>query len=289
MGKRYFLTDLDGTLLQSDATVSEYTRRLLASAQELGVVIGYATARGLISSRKVTEGVDWKHPRVLYNGALIVSPDGETVLGGNWLNPEMTERVLACGREHGLVPLLFVIDGDNRELVYHEKLHRTGDIQFCGSRPGDPRFREQVRLNCPGDCRTLSITYIGLAEELEPLHQKVAVCFGDQVHTHMMKDNYIKDHYFLEISHARANKREGALLWAELAGCKPEELTVFGDNLNDLGLFEAAGCRVAVANAHPDLLKLAHRTTASNDEDGVARYIESEMLRGSDGTNLTRL
>jgi 5-amino-6-(5-phospho-D-ribitylamino)uracil phosphatase len=158
--------------------------------------------------------------------------------------------------------------------VFHEELSRSGDRQFWDSRPNDPRFKQTARLSCPNNLRTLIITYIGLLEELQPLKTALLSKFGSAVHYHLMKDQYIEDHYFLEISHAKANKKEGLRMWAELVGCKPEEVTVFGDNLNDTGMFEIAGNRVAVANAHPDLFELSTHTVPCNDDDGVAQYIE---------------
>ncbi|HUC90446.1 MAG TPA: type II pantothenate kinase [Paenibacillus sp.] len=62
-------------------------------------------------------------------------------------------------------------------------------------------------------------------------------------------------------------------------GCEPAEVTVFGDHLNDLGLFVLAGRKVAVANAHERIAELADERTASNDEDGVARYINHVLAR----------
>ena len=105
------------------------------------------------------------------------------------------------------------------------------------SRPNDLRFREVEPLACHHTHRTLIITYIGLLDELEKIHAYVNDTYGMEVHTHLMKDLYIADHYFLEFSHFMANKQEGLLLWSKLVGCDPTEVTVFGDNLNDIGLF----------------------------------------------------
>lgn len=95
-----------------------------------------------------------------------------------------------------------------------------------------------------------------------------------------MKDQYIEDHYFLEFSHRKANKYEGLTMWAKLMNCHPKEVTAFGDNLNDLGMFKAAGKSIAVANAKPKLLELANELIASNDDDGVAQYIAKILVGG---------
>ncbi|MNN62000.1 putative phosphatase [compost metagenome] len=96
-----------------------------------------------------------------------------------------------------------------------------------------------------------------------------------------MKDLYIEDHYFLEFSHPKANKSEGLKLWAQIMNVDTRDIVVFGDHLNDLGLFAAAGTRVAVQNAQEEVKALAHRVTASNNEDGVALFLENH-LKGRD-------
>ena len=184
----------------------------------------------------------------------------------------------------GITPLLFALDEQDYERVLHEKLERTGDLQFLASRPNDPRFREVEELHCSESLRTLILTYIGLLDDLLPLKAAVEEVLDSEVHIHLMKDSYIEGHYFLEFSHPEANKQMGLRLWAELVGCTSEEVTVFGDNLNDTGMFLEAGRKVAVANAHPDILLLADEIVASHDEDGVAVYMAAHMsgLRGNE-------
>lgn len=271
--QNYFLTDLDGTLLRSDATLSDYTVQVIMDALEKGIVISYATARSYISSNKIVSVIPWKHPIVLYNGAVIYDPLTNKVIGGRWLDTGSANQIISIGKTRNLIPFLFALDEKDNERVLHETLTRHGDLQFFESRPNDPRFREVTCLECPAQLRTLIITYIGRLEELEPLRAEVIEQFGDHVHIHLMKDNYIEDHYFLEFSHQLANKKEGLKQWAELIGCKPADVTVFGDNLNDMGMFKTAGTKVAVANAHTQLLKHASLVVESNDGDGVARYI----------------
>ncbi|NQX58478.1 HAD hydrolase family protein [Paenibacillus qinlingensis] len=271
--RNYFLTDLDGTLLSSHAKPSDFTVGVITSALEQGAVISYATARSYQSSQAVVSKIPWRYPLVLYNGAMLFDPLEKRVLGGRWLDHERTNIIIQTGKTRGLTPLLFALDEQDNERVHHEKLERTGDLQFLASRPNDPRFREVEELRSTESLRTLILTYIGLLEELIPLKTAVQEVLGSEVHIHLMKDNYIEDHYFLEFSHPEANKQMGLRLWAELVGCASEDVTVFGDNLNDTGMFVEAGRKVAVANAHPEILLLADEIVMSNDEDGVAVYI----------------
>lgn len=276
----YFLTDLDGTLLNSHAKPSDLTIRVITSALEQGVVVSYATARSYQSSHAVASEIPWRYPLILYNGAMLFDPIEKRVIGGRWLDCERSNAIIEMGKRYGIAPLLFALDEQDHERVHHEKLGRTGDLQFLSSRPNDPRFREVDELCSTEGLRTLILTYIGLLEELLPLKNAVQDVMGSEVHIHLMKDNYIADHYFLEFSHPEANKGMGLRLWAELVSCTTEDVTVFGDNLNDTGMFLEAGCKVAVANAHPDLKLLADEVVLSNDEDGVAVYIAARTRMG---------
>ncbi|WP_282935568.1 HAD family hydrolase [Paenibacillus sp. RC67] len=274
MEKYYVVTDLDGTLLRSDAVLSPFAEEVVHSALEQGIVMSYATARSYKSSTAVVGNVKWKYPLILYNGALLFDPLEMKKLDGAFLDPSLTDQVIRLGKGFGLSPLWFALDNHNEERVLHEPLQRKGDLEFLASRPNDTRFRELPELLYSELFQTLILTYIGLKEELELLVQAIRDQFQDGVHLHFMPDNYIANHYFLEVSHPKANKRDGLLMWANHIGCLPEDIIVFGDNLNDIGLFEAAGLRIAVANAQPELKAIADRTIESNSEDGVAKYIQ---------------
>lgn len=83
MNTKYFLTDLDGTLLRNDASLSEYTIEVIGHAMKQGAVISYSTARSFTSSSSVTSKIPWKYPVVLYNGALIYDPINKEVVEGH--------------------------------------------------------------------------------------------------------------------------------------------------------------------------------------------------------------
>ncbi len=277
MTERAFLTDLDGTLLRSDATLSRYTIETVNTLLDSGVKVSYATARSYRTSHQAVSTISWKYPVVLYNGALVVDSITHQVIDGYWLLPAFTDSLLELGRRHHLIPLLFGITSQDEEVVLHEPLTRIGERHFYESRPNDPRFREITWLQCPHDYRTLILTFIGLYEELLPLYNELTDLLGADIHMHFMKDYYIENHYFLEVSHPKANKREGLLIWARLVGIEPSQVTVFGDNPNDMGMFEQAGTAVAVSNAHPQLQAIADSIIESNEEDAVARYLSRQF------------
>jgi 5-amino-6-(5-phospho-D-ribitylamino)uracil phosphatase len=110
MKPNHFLTDLDGTLLRSDAALSDYTVRTITAALRDGVVISYATARSYTSSNKIVSAIPWKYPIVLYNGAMLLDPLSKRVIGGHWLDTDVANEVIELGRGHKLLPFLFALD-----------------------------------------------------------------------------------------------------------------------------------------------------------------------------------
>lgn len=277
MHKPAYITDLDGTLLRPDQTLSPFTIDVVTKAIEDETIVTFATARGYFSAMKVVADIPWKHPVILYNGAMIYDGTNRTVIDGYWLDREISNDIIRIGRKFRLTPFYFSLDEAHQERVLHETLRREGETAFYHSRSNDPRFREVPNLECPAGYRTLALTYIGLLDELEPIRQEVNELFGDVVHAHVMPDYYIRNHYFLEFSHANANKRDGLRLWCSHMGIRHEDTVVFGDHLNDLGLFEAGGTRVAVQNAHERIQELADVIVDSNQNDGVARYIRAQI------------
>ena len=70
--RKLYVSDLDGTLLRSDESVSEYTGSVINSLVEQGMIFSYATARSLITAKKATKGIHAKIPLIVYNGTLLL-------------------------------------------------------------------------------------------------------------------------------------------------------------------------------------------------------------------------
>lgn len=277
MKPKYFLIDLDGTLLRSDGSVSDFTVEVINKALRVGHIISFATARSLVSAKPIVGQIDWVYPIVLYNGALIVDPQAENILHGQFTDTTTAIEVLDLGRQFGLAPFVFGIDSLGTQRVWYEDFINDGQRKFAASRPGDPRFRLVERVHVDASNRILMLTYIATEEQLLPFKDEIDKRYVRDVHVHFTRDTYLHDYFFLEVAHVDANKECATKKWAELVGCSPTEITAFGDNLNDLGLLRGAGQRVVVSNAHEELKRIADVQIDSNDNDGVAVFI-NEML-----------
>ena len=76
-----------------------------------------------------------------------------------------------------------------------------------------------------------------------------------------------------------ATKWNGILRFLTVVGGKPEECSCFGDDFGDMEMIEKSGCGVAMANSQPEVLAMAPHITLTNEEDGVAVFIEKNFLK----------
>lgn len=278
MDRQYFLTDLDGTLLRSDATLSDFTVDVINRTLAEGHVFSFATARSLISAKLLVGLIRWTYPVIIYNGALIIDPLSERILNGKFLSNDSTIQILELGRQIGLMPLVFGIEASGMHRVWHEEFTNHGQRRFVDSRPGDRRFQIRDPLSLTHGDQVIMLTYIASESELQLFKDHLIETFDGQIHVHFTRDTYLRDCYFLEISHPHANKEEAIKTWASLVGCSPSDVVAFGDNLNDIGLLRVAGQGITVANAHQELKSMANGIIGTNDQDGVAKYIQA-LLR----------
>jgi hypothetical protein len=118
------------------------------------------------------------------------------------------------------------------------------------------------------------IVYMGEENLLRELAIHLENIFGEALKYILAPEAYVGC-YFLTILHKDADKSHGIKSVSEYVGFDLEKLTVFGDNFNDVGMFELAGISVAVANAQDGVKKLADIVLPyTNDEDGVAKYLK---------------
>ena len=263
--KTLYVSDLDGTLLRSDESTSDFTNRTIHELTEKGMIFSYATARSLVTARKVTEGLDAKIPLIVYNGAFIIDNVSGEMMLSNYFD-ESFENVLDTLLKWGVYPIVYsYMDGIEKFSVVLKKCTR-GMAQFLESREGDPRMNpvEAVEQLAEGSC--FYITCIDEPEKLEPLYYKLK----DTYHVVYQRDIYSGEQW-LEIMPKEASKANAVLQLKKLLQC--DRLVVFGDGMNDVDMFEAADEAYAVENAVSELKELATGVIEGNNEDGVAKWL----------------
>lgn len=266
-GKTLYVSDLDGTLLRSDERTSEYTNRVINSLTDKGILFSYATARSWITARKVTRGIDAKIPLIVYNGSFIVDNVSGKILKGNYFDKTAVNELLDELFSKQIYPIVYSYIDETEKFSYVPELSTVGMKKFTDSRKGDIR---ENSVSSADDLRKGDIFYvtcIDTPEKLFPIYEK----YKEQFHCVYQIDIYT-DEQWLEIMPMEASKANAVKQLKDMYQC--EKVVAFGDGKNDIDMFAIADECYAVSNAHEDLKKVATGIIGSNNEDGVAKWLE---------------
>ena len=260
---RLIASDMDGTLLRWDDTVSDATVAELGRWRADGVPVVLATGRPPRWMEKIRR-VLGSGTAVCCNGAVLLDLGSFTILDEDPLDPDVMRDVVGALQRR--------MPGTRFAVEYglefrHEPEYRTRwdvDAPGVAAAPLDEILREPVaKLLARHED-------VGRDEFLAVIEEVVA---GRATVTNSSDDA------LAEISAAGVTKASGLAKVAARHGVGPEDVVVFGDMPNDIAGFEwvrdAGGRAVAMANAHPDLLAVATDVTGTNEDDGVAAFLAS--------------
>ncbi len=268
-----FLTDLDHTFLRSDQRISDYSRSVwnrLAAHVPLSV----ATARSYMKSKAFLDALHLNAPLILLDGAMVVAPDA-TLIDLKTVPTELGDALIEEGRVFdGIEPFVIGLKNARLDETFRYPVHTTAmQAQILQNYRGDPRLQRCKTVRAAE--RTLKIVYMAEASRLRPLTEHLRARFGDALEFKLSPEKY-SGGYFLTVLHPLGDKAHAMHNVCEYLGHDPESFTVFGDSINDLGMFRLAGTSCAVANALDEVKAAADIVLPhTNDEDAVARYLET--------------
>ena len=267
--KILYVSDLDGTLLRSNQTTSEYTNQVINRMTEKGIFFSYATARSVHTARVVTDGLNAKIPIIAYNGAFIMDNTTAEILDASYFDSsvyDLLEDLFA----HNIYPTVYsLIAGKERFSNLPEKSSK-GTLDFMDTRND---FRKRIVHTeeelMEGDL--FYITCIDDAEKLLPFYKK----YQDKYHCVYQKDIYSGEQW-LEIMPQNATKASAIKRLKKLLNC--DYVIAFADGVNDIEMFRLADEAYAVENAAPELKAIATDVIGGNNQDGVAKWLEQNCL-----------
>ena len=266
---KLYVSDLDGTLLRSDQVTSDYTNQVINTLVDKGMLFSYATARSLITAKKVTMGIQAKIPLIVFNGAFVIDNVTEEILIANYFD-DAVFTLLDDLFNNNIYPIVYSYIKGSEKFSFVPEICTKGMNKFIESRNGDVRTNAVSSLAELKLGNVFYITCIDDSEKLKPLYNK----YKDTYHCVFQTDIYTKDKW-LEIMPIEASKSNAIKQLQTMLGC--EKLIAFGDGINDIDMFQIADESYAVANAHEELKKHATAVISSNDEDGVAKWLEENF------------
>jgi hypothetical protein len=262
---RLIATDLDGTLLRPDGTVSARTRAALARAQARGTEIVLCTARPVRWMRGLAAAGGIAGIAVCANGAVLWDLSTDALVDSFPIASDAAREVVA--RLRPLAPggawAVETVDHFGHEPGYRPRWPVPGDATV------DPiealLLTPPVKLLLRPDDDRASAAFVARARS--QVAELVEVTFSDASAS------------LLEMSAAGVSKGSGLATLCAARGLDRARTIAFGDMPNDLPMLAWAGRSYAMANGHADVISAADETAPANDEDGVAQVIEA-LLAG---------
>ncbi|TDC76512.1 HAD family hydrolase [Streptomyces hainanensis] len=266
---RLVATDLDGTLLRSDETISRRTRAALAAARAAGAEHIVVTGRSVAWTRHILDDLGYEGLAVCGQGAQLYHAGEHRLLTSVTLDRQLA-RAAVARLEESLGPLHIAAnrDGLDGRVVMEAGFHETVGSTYGASGEGNPRperagtreelFAEPV-IKMYVHHPTMSDDELA-ATALDLLGDAVGIVVSGEL--------------LVEMLPLGLTKATGLSLAARRLGVRGSETIAFGDMPNDLPMFAWAARSVAMAGAHPDVRAMADEITAGNDEDGIALVLE---------------
>lgn len=269
--KTLYISDMDGTLLQSDGKMSEFTKQKLNEFYEKEISFSVATARSMVSAMPLLDGVHFKAPIVLMNGVFVYDTETKKAVKYHEITRSALQKILDCFYEKNLHPFMFLYGDDYKLSIKYTEFDNYGMKEFYDMRVNmlEGRFTQTDDLtNIEKGQHPVYVNYYALPEILDDAVEKLKSI--PEIDFAYYKDSY-SDDWLIEIYSHTASKANGAREVAEIVGA--ESITAFGDNLNDLVMLGGADTAVAVENAVPQVKEIANVIIGTNSEDSVVKYI----------------
>ena len=249
---KMIVVDLDDTLLRTDKTISAYTKEVLQKVREKGVKTAFATARGAISIERFIP-LELFDARINMSGACAFI-DNECVYDRT-IAPALMEPFLQKLTELGLAAAAEIDSVHYANFDVYEKWPYIHDFQISD-------------FSClPGNAYKL-YAVIKDPQQVETITPLIA----KELYFVVSKDN------LLMVMHKEATKMNAIDAVAKVCGIARSEIAAFGDDILDIEMLSLCGTGIAMENALDEVKQVADYICPSNDEDGVAKWLDEHLL-----------
>lgn len=279
MSKTLYVSDLDGTLLSNKSGLKDRSAELLNRLIKNGVLFTYATARRFCSAgfRMAKAGI--KLPVILMNGVIIADGESGRVIELNGLENSDLSVIRKAAQQYGESPIVYsFINGEQRANYLESKKKQISS--YINDHKGDRTLRPcgSYEELFEGD-----VHYFVFLDCTFPEKVKKELFGAENGLTYTeYYDHYHKEVLWTEVFSVNATKANAVLRLKEMLNV--DEIVCFGDNLNDMPMFEAADRAYAVSNAKEELKQSADGVIGSNEQISVPKFIEAEQTEIFDYT-----
>ena len=265
--------DLDGTLLTTEKKLTPYTQDVLKRAIAQGIIVLPATGRPVSGVPEEIMHFPGIRYAVTANGGRIVDVQENRTIYENLVPVDKAYAILSVFEKYDTLREIYYDGIGYSEETMLKNIHRyiepgpMADYMVATRRPIPDVHAKFVETNRPVD--KVQGIFASLADKDEALKELEKIT--DIEITGALSQN-------VEINAKDVDKGNALLRLGQILGIPVEEIMAFGDGTNDRKMLEKVGTGVAMANGVPEVKAAADYITASNDEEGVARFIEKYVL-----------
>ena len=250
---RLILSDLDHTLLRSDGSISDHTLDVLKRSRENGMLFAIATARYWIGAERYIELLkpDFE---ITTDGTLIHSGD-KCIYSSEFTTDDTNKIVQALLRKMPDTEITVAVGKNvywnSKHIAESEKLYKAIYTEY------------DKALDCRANKIVAELPDEAIARQIADETCCKLQCYrGEKWYAFLPKDS---------------GKIEAIKAMSAISGIDLGDMVAFGDDKNDIDILKICGKGIAVSNAVKDVLEVANEVTSSNDEDGVAKWIEMKL------------
>jgi Cof subfamily protein (haloacid dehalogenase superfamily) len=254
---KIIVMDLDGTLLNDKKNISEYNLSVLKDCRNNGIKIVIATARSEKSSKRITNLI--KPDYMILNGGALVKRDNGEIIYEKLLSTETTDGIINECINNKNIGNLTVETKKNYYVTYKENAYH---IDYAHGKYNDftkPLLQESYKITC----------------EINNIET------GIEIVKHYKESTFLRfsGDGWGRFAHKEAEKILAIKTILTEEKIKIRDTIAFGDDFNDIEMVKASGIGIAMENGIDEIKNVAKYICKNNNEDGVGKWLEENILR----------
>ena len=272
---KIIVSDLDGTLLSDSGVIGIETKQLISQLQDYGVIFAFATGRLHSAVTGIAKELSIKSPVISLDGSMIRSTTDGSRIYESFVKKKHVRRALKFAEEQ-LLNIVLCHD----EAIYYTD--RNSNMPMLSDKYG-AKYKEVTSYDDYID-RTLEVVlFSDAANSMRYVRDRFLFPFSIGSNISFYKSHRHPNISFLEIRRSGSTKGKGLERLLKHHKIKPNQAAVLGDWYNDISLFETDAFKVAVANAIPEIKRMADMVTSkSNNDEGAAKFFKKVLKAKKD-------
>ena len=288
---RLVAIDLDGTMLNRYGIVTEKTKQVIEQVQKNQIEVIIASGRPIDSIKTIAKEIKSENYFISGNGAILYDIKKDEILYENTLKKSKVLDIIKICEENSIFYNIYT----EKEIIsktlnynvlyyYKENLNKDEENKTHINIVEDiydyilNRDEKIIKITICDNNQTIFNSIIRRLNEIGEI-EVLDVSHMSRKTIKQGTEDIAIEYFYTEISAKNVNKWNALEFLAEKMNVKKEEIITIGDNINDKKMIECAGLGIAMQNGAPDVQKIADYVTESNDNDGVAKALETVLLK----------